>query len=108
MPNVTIFLPPAAMPSDAALSGLTDQCVALCTDILQAAEDTVHVIYVPVRHGRGHPVFAEIRYRCTAFRTPEVFARFMAGLDAAIRAATGCTPRIRCFGASPSGLHARN
>ncbi|GBQ88470.1 hypothetical protein [Asaia krungthepensis] len=108
MPNVTIFLPAEAMPPDAMLSELTDRCTELCTGTLQAALDNVHVIYVPVRHGRGHPIFADIRYRLAEFRTPQIMERFMAELDDAIRQATGLTTRIRCFGYTASSLHARN
>ena len=77
MPNVSIFIPADKMPSNAALSSLTCRCTELCTDILQAALENVHVIYVSVRHGRGHPAFADIRYRLAASRTPPVMERFM-------------------------------
>lgn len=108
MPNVTIFLPADEMPPDAMLSELTSRCTELCTGTLQAALDNVHVIYVPVRHGRGHSVFADIRYRLAASRTPPVMEQFMEALDDAIRRATGFTVRIRCFGYPVTTLHARN
>lgn len=108
MPNVTIFIPADGMPPDAKLAELTVRCTELCTSVLQAALENVHVIYVPVRHGRGHSVFADIRYRLAAFRTPPVMERFMEGLDEAIRQATGVTARIRCFGYPGSSLQARN
>ncbi|WP_234050590.1 MULTISPECIES: hypothetical protein [unclassified Xanthobacter] len=108
MPNVTIFLPADAMPSDTLLSDLTDRCTELCTGTLRAELDNVHVVYVPVRHGRGHPVFVDIRYRLTASRTPPVMEHFMEELDSAIRRATGFTARIRCFGYAAASLHARN
>lgn len=108
MPNVTIFIPAAGLPEAAALSELTGRCSDLCTGVLQAALENVHVVYVPVRHGRGHPVFADIRYRLAASRTPQLMERFMQELDDAIRHATGLTARIRCFGYAASCLHARN
>lgn len=108
MPNVTIFLMADAMPTDGRLVQLTERCTELCTGTLGAALDTVHVIYVPVQHGRGHPVFVDIRYRLTAFRTPPVMERFMAELDDAIRCGTGFTARIRCFGYAAESLCARN
>lgn len=108
MPNVTIFLSEDTMPPDAALAGLTDRCTELCTDILQAALENIHVIYVPVRHGRGHRVFADIRYRLGPSRTQPVMERFMGELDTAIHAATGATARIRCFGYAADQIHARN
>lgn len=108
MPNVTIYLPADPMPSAAALAALTEDCAALCTDVLRAAAAAVHVIYVPVLHGRGHPVFAEVRYRLAAHRTPTVMARFMAGLDGAISERIGHTARIRCFAYDAARLEARN
>ena len=96
------------MPADTLLSDLTDRCTGICTGTLRAELDKVHVIYVPVRHGRGHPVFVDIRYRLTAFRTPPVMAQFMEELDDAIRRTTGFTARIRCFGYGAASLHARN
>ena len=108
MPNVTIYIPADMMPPDEALAELTEQCTELCTGILRAALVNVHVIYVAVRHGRGHPAFAEIQYRLESFRTPPVMERFMEGLDDAIKRSIGLTARIRCFGYDASSIHARN
>jgi len=108
MPNVTVFISEDTMPPDAALASLTERCTELCTDILQAALENIHVIYLPVRRGRGHPVFADIRYRIATSRTPPVMERFMGELDTAIHAATGTTARIRCFGYAAGHIHARN
>jgi hypothetical protein len=68
----------------------------------------VHIIYVAVRHGRGHPAFAEIQYRLEQFRTPPVMAQFTEMMDDAIKRNTGLTARIRCFGYEASSIHARN
>lgn len=108
MPNVTLFIADDRMPDSAALAALTVQCTELCTGTLRAALENVHVIYVAVRHGRGHPVFADIQYRLETTRTPPVMAQFMAGLDDAIRSTTGLTARIRCFGHAAASIHARN
>jgi hypothetical protein len=108
MPNVTIFIPEEMMPSDAVLADLTNQCTQLCTDVLKAALENVHVIYVAVRQGRGNPVFAEICYRLDRVRTPSVMDHFMQALDDAIRRNTSLTARIRCFGYTASSIHARN
>ena len=108
MPNVTIYIPADRMPPDEALAELAEQCTELCTGILRAALVNVHVIYVAVRHGRGHPAFAEIQYRLELFRTPPVMDRFMDELDDAIKRNTGLTARIRCFGYEASSIHARN
>lgn len=108
MPNVTIYIPADRMPPDETLADLTGQCTELCTGILRAALANVHIVYVAVRHGRGHPVFAEIQYRLEQFRTPPVMAQFMGALDGAIRRNTGLTARIRCFGYEASSIHARN
>lgn len=108
MPNVTIFIPAKKMPSDKALAELADQCTELCTGVLRAALKNVHIITVGVRHGQGHPIFAEVQYRLEPFRTPLVMERFMAALDDAISHNTGLTARIRCFGYAASSIHARN
>lgn len=108
MPSVTIFIAEANMPSNAALDALSSACATLCTDVLQAAPGTVHVIHVPVRHGCGHPVSAEIRYRIQPFRTTELMDRFMVLLDREMLRHTGCVARIRCFGYDAAHLHARH
>lgn len=108
MPNVTIFIPADRMPPDETLADLTEQCTELCTGILRAALENVHIFYVAVWHGRGHPAFAEIQYQLEPFRTQLVMAQFMEGLDEAIRHNTNLTARIRCFGYEASSIHARN
>jgi hypothetical protein len=70
--------------------------------------ENVHIIYVAVRHGRGHPAFAEVRYRLEPFRTGPVMDSFMESLDQAIRRHAGLTARIRCFGHAAPTIHARN
>lgn len=108
MPNIMIFIPAEKMPPDGHLAELTDQCTQLCTGILNAALVNVHIIYVAVRHGRGHPVFAEIKYRLEPFRTTPVMDSFMEKLDEVIRRNTGLIARIRCFGYATPAIHARN
>ncbi|WP_310632906.1 hypothetical protein [Paraburkholderia sp.] len=108
MPNVTFYIRAEHMPPDEHLAGLSSDCVELCTDVLDADLKNVHVIYVAVRQGYGHPVFAEIQYRLTAFRTPEVMNRFMDDLDLVIARRTGLTSRIRCFGYAAATIYARN
>ncbi|WP_206243976.1 hypothetical protein [Novosphingobium terrae] len=107
MPNVTFFMPCDAMPAGDRLTALTAQCTELCVTLLGAALDNVHVIHVPVRHGRGHPVFAQIDYRLEPFRPAPVMVCFMTALDEAILHHTGMAARIRCFGHSPTHIHAR-
>lgn len=108
MPNVTIFIPSEKMPSDRNLAALTDQCTLLCTGILQAALENVHIIYVGVRHGRGNQAFAEIKYRLDPFRTKPVMDFFMESLDGIIKGNTGLAARIRCFGYAAPAIHARS
>jgi hypothetical protein len=108
MPNVTIYIPTAHMPSDEGLAKLSSECIKLCTSVLEAALKNVHVIYVDVRHGHGHLVFAEVQYRLETFRPPAVMNQFMEALDDAIARCTGLTARIRCFGYAASNIHARN
>ncbi|MDQ0008106.1 hypothetical protein J2T07_000265 [Luteibacter jiangsuensis] len=108
MPNLTIFIQAEKMPSEANLAELTERCTRLCTDVLQAALDNVHVIYVAARQGRGHPAYAEIKYRLEPLRAPSVMDDFMGRLDEAIKRHTGLTARIRCFGYPASAICARN
>lgn len=108
MPNLTIFIPAEKMPPEANLAELTERCTALCTDVLRATLDNVHVIYVAVHQGRGHPAYAEIKYRLEPFRTPSVMDAFTAQLDEAIKRHTGLTARIRCFGYPTPAIYARN
>ncbi|NJC70036.1 hypothetical protein HC031_09990 [Planosporangium thailandense] len=108
MPNITMYVDIEAMPPGNSMDSLTTQCTDLCTGTLRAALDNVHIIYVPVRRGRGHPVFAEVLFREEPFRTPEVMDRFMQQLDDAITTHTGRIARIRCFSFGKQHIHARN
>ena len=91
MPNVTFHIDAERMPSDEGLIELSGDCIELCTHVLQAELKNVHVIYVSVRHGHGHPVFAEVQYRVESFRPPAVMNAFMEALDHAIVRRTGLT-----------------
>ncbi|AOY95412.1 hypothetical protein BKK79_26970 [Cupriavidus sp. USMAA2-4] len=108
MPNIAFYLDAEQTPSDESLAGLSDDCIELCTNVLEAELKNVHIIYVNIRSGYGHPIFAEIRYRLEAFRTPTVMNRFMEALDNAIVRRTGLTARIRCFAYAAPNIHARN
>lgn len=108
MPNVTFYISQGNMPADEALVALTERCEVLCTAILQAAPMNVHIVHIAVRHGRGHPVFVEIRYRREPHRTAAVLDRFMKELEDAVRASIDLTARIRCFGYGAPNIHARN
>lgn len=108
MPNLTMYIASEVTPSDETLGRLTERCTELCTGTLQAALENVHIIYVPVRHGTGHPVFAEILFREESFRPPSVMDRFMQQIDDAIKDNTGLTARIRCFSFAKQHIHARN
>ncbi|HIH2747241.1 hypothetical protein L3V59_40975 [Burkholderia aenigmatica] len=108
MPNVTFSIDASRMPADESLAELSRDCVELCTQVLEAELKNVHVIFLEARHGHGHPVFADIRYRDGTSRTPAVMNRFMEALDHAIVRRTGLTARIRCLGYTASNLHARN
>jgi hypothetical protein len=91
MPNITVFIPTEKMPSEVQLAELSEQCTDLCTGLLQAALTNVHIVYVGVRHGRGHPVFAEIQLRQTPSRTSSVMDQFMEALENAINQCTALT-----------------
>ncbi|NLP63780.1 hypothetical protein [Paraburkholderia sacchari] len=108
MPNVTFYIHAGHMPSDERLAELSGDCVELCTDVLEADLKNVHVVYVEVRHGHGHPVFVEVQYRLAPARTSAVMNPFMEALENAIVRRTGLMARIRCFGYAASSIHARN
>jgi hypothetical protein len=108
MPNVTLYIATEYIPSNEKLAELSRDCIELCTRILQAALKNVHVIYVEVLHGHGHPVFAEVQYRLETYRTPQVMNEFTQALDSAIVRCTGLTGRIRCFAYATASIHARN
>jgi len=108
MPNVTIYIPANKMPTEEILAELTEQCTELCTRVLKAALVNVHIVYVAVRHGRGHPAFAEIQYRHELFRTPQMMQQFMEQLELSIRHITHLTARIRCFEYNATSIYARN
>jgi hypothetical protein len=108
MPNMTWYISEEQMPKAAACDALTAECTDLCTEVLKAALDKVHIIFVTARHGRGHPAYIEIKYRLETFRPPEVMTQFMTALDASMVRHTGLKARIRCFGYAASDIHARN
>lgn len=108
MPNVTFYISQEDMPADEVLVALTERSELLCTAILQAAPKNVHIFHIAVRHGRGHPVFVEIRYRREPHRTAAVMERFMKELEDAVLASIDLTPRIRCFGYEAPNIYARN
>lgn len=58
MPNITFHLDANRVPSDESLVELSRECVELCTQVLDAELKNVHVVFLSVRHGHGHPVFA--------------------------------------------------
>ncbi len=108
MPRLSICFTEERMPAKDSLEALTERCVVLCTDVLGAALDNVHILYLAAHQGRGHPASAELAYRLGPGRTPELMDEFMRQLDQAIRHHAGLTARIRCFGYANDSLHARN
>ncbi len=108
MPNLTLYISQEHIDRFTDRHDLTRACSTLCTGILGAESENVHIIYVEVKPGCGHPVYAELFYRLTILRTPEVMENFMRGLERTIREASGLTARIRCFGSVAPHLFARN
>ena len=108
MPSLTIYFTEDRMPLEARLAALTGQCTRLCCDLLGAAQGKVHIHYVAVRHGWGHPACAELTYRLQPERTPAVMDEFTRQLDHAIQHHAGLMARIRCFGYPTTSLYARN
>ncbi len=105
MPNLTFYIS-APMPSEADLAHLSDDCMQLCTGVLAAQQQNVHVIFVAARPGHGLPIHVQVQYRLEPFRTPEVLQRFMHKLQASIVRHTTSEARIRCFGYGAGQIHA--
>lgn len=105
MPSLTFYVS-APMPSELHLARLSDDCMRLCTTVLAAKAQNVHVVYVDVHSGHGLPIFVEVQYRLEPNRTPEVMERFMQRLQHAILQHTACQARIRCFGYGAAQIHA--
>jgi len=105
MPNLTFYIS-APMPPEADLAQLSADCMQLCTGVLAAQQQNVHVIYVAARPGHGLPIHVEVQYRLEPFRTPEVLQRFMQKLQASIVQHTASPARIRCFGYGAAQIHA--
>ncbi|WP_336709113.1 MULTISPECIES: hypothetical protein [unclassified Cedecea] len=108
MPNITFYISEDQSDRITGFQDLTRTCFALCTEILNAEPDNIHIIFVNVRPGCGHPIYVELFYRLTESRTPEVMDKFMHELDAVIRLSTALTARIRCFGSPALQIYARN
>ncbi|MEI4741958.1 hypothetical protein OAX51_01525 (plasmid) [Rhodococcus erythropolis] len=108
MPNVTVYVTDEHTPSDSVLDDLTNAITDLCTGLLRALLENVHVVFVRVRPGRGHPVFVEVLYRLETYRPETVMVDFMNRLDDAIVRTCELTARIRCFGYPAGALYARN
>src|SRR5476649_1648116 len=108
MPNLTFYISVDQSDRFIDLPDFTRNCCALCTDILGAESDKVQIIYVDVRPGCGHPVYAELFYRLTTSRTPDVMENFMRELELSICQASGLMARIRCFGSTALQIYARN
>jgi hypothetical protein len=109
MPNVSVFVPASKMPDKVALDVFTDACTELCTGVLKAALDKVHIIFIPVlSEGRGQDAYVEVKYRLEAFRPPEVMKDFIGRLDAVVKERFSLTARIRCFGYAADAIYAIN
>ncbi|MDR0215411.1 MAG: hypothetical protein LBJ15_15575 [Comamonas sp.] len=105
MPNLTFYIS-AAMPAEAHLAKLSDDCMQLCTSVLGALPQNVHVIYVAAHAGYGHPVFVDVRHRQELHRTHSVMQRFMQALQGSIQRHIALQARIRCFAYSEFQIYA--
>lgn len=108
MPNITFYLSDEKFSGKNDFSTLTQRCVELCLNILHAKSEKIHIIYLSVQSGCGHPIYVEVRYRLESHRTPEVMSSFMSSLDFLIQQELNTTARIRCFGTPEFHLYAMN
>ena len=108
MPNLTFYISENQSDRFKDLYDFTHNCSTLCCEILGAESQNVHIIFIDVKTGCGQPVYAELIYRLTKWRTQEVMENFMRELDFAIQQASGLIARIRCFGSPAPQIFARN
>ena len=110
MPNVTVVVPADRLPADPSrIEAFLDACTGICTGVLGAALEKVHIAIVPaLPQSRGRDASVEVRYRLEPHRTTDVMTRFLDRLDALLREHLGVTARIRCFGYPAEAIHARN
>ena len=108
MPNVSVFVSGSRMPSVEQRARFNAACTTLCTGILQAALEKVHIIFVPVEPGVGHDAYIEVKYREETFRPAAVMKEFLDELDRLSKETLGCTTRLRCFGYPAHLIHALN
>ena len=109
MPNVSVYIPGPRMPDAEKLDRFTATCTELCTGVLKATLNNVHIIFIPVLpQGRGHSAWVEVQYRLETFRPPEVMKDFIAKVDRLVKDEFGFTARIRCFGYGAEAVHALN
>ena len=108
MPNVSVFIARSHVPDGERLARFTAECTDLCTGILKAALEKVHIIFVAVEPGFGHDAYVEVKYREETFRTPPVMQAFLAELDRLTKDTLGCTTRLRCFGYPAPLIHGLN
>ncbi|WP_202743955.1 hypothetical protein [Acinetobacter calcoaceticus] len=108
MPNLVIYISEAYSNQISNLDDLTMKGQALCVEVLKAEPSKIHIIYITVKHGVGHPIYAELTYRLSENRSSEVMEVFMKSLDKAILKTIGVKARIRCFGSPSTQLYAYN
>ncbi|WP_111895322.1 hypothetical protein [Acinetobacter sp. MB5] len=106
MPNLSFYLSEELFEHMTDVSSLTQDCQSLCVEHLGAEMEKVHIIYISVKSGCGHPIYVELIYRLLASRSPEVMTSFMHKLDQIIQKTLGAIPRIRCFGYPHQQLYA--
>lgn len=108
MPNLTFYISEVLFEQMIDVSALTQDCQSLCVEHLGAELEKVHIIYISVKPGCGHPIYVELIYRLLANRSPEVMTSFMHELDQLIQKTMHVTSRIRCFAYPPQQLYAYN
>ncbi|KJH61621.1 hypothetical protein D9M71_751150 [compost metagenome] len=108
MPNLTFYVSKELLEQIEDVVALTQDFQSLCVEHLGAEVEKVHIIYISVQSGCGHPIYAELRYRLLASRSPEMMTAFMHKLDQIIQKALDVTSRIRCFAYPPEQLYAYN
>tara|TARA_R110000796_G_scaffold88399_1_gene190184 strand:+ start:9191 stop:9523 length:333 start_codon:yes stop_codon:yes gene_type:complete len=110
MPNVTIFTPPShfVQNHDSKVMFMRE-CTDICTAVLGAEENKVHIIFVNVLESfTGKDAYIEIKFRYSDQRTQEVMNKFMQLLENIYIHYFSKQPRIRCFAYQAENIFARN
>lgn len=105
MPVIKIFC--AECPAPDARKHLAQALRDACIGPMSAKPDAIQLVVIPgAQMLDGAPVFVEVHYRDRSDRAGLALKQFLTGIDQAVQAAFGQSPRIRSFAVEQSTLGA--